>query len=182
MADSLAIAPIQITMIISLGAVFGIKVTEGMAKGLLSTFAAGYLGRGVSQLLVGWIPGIGNIINTATAAGITEALGWIAVKHFRIIKEHNSKTTKLKIDIKSASAIYENKFKKQIDSFIAQKVIRDNQIDEYRILLDDYRQFLLKLELNEDNYSEENAKDFEYLKERLSELVDLTPEYDSSDA
>ena len=35
-----------------------------------------------SQVLVGWIPGIGNAINATTAAGITEAMGWLLAKEF----------------------------------------------------------------------------------------------------
>jgi len=31
---------------------------------------------------VGWIPGIGNAINAATAGALTEALGWLLAKEF----------------------------------------------------------------------------------------------------
>jgi hypothetical protein len=37
--------------------------------------AAATIGRAASQALIGWIPGIGNIINATTAAAITEAIG-----------------------------------------------------------------------------------------------------------
>lgn len=83
LADSALITPIQITMIVSLGKVFGQKLTEAAAKALLGGFAASFAGRAVSQVLVGWIPGVGNAVNTATAAGITEAVGWMAVEHFK---------------------------------------------------------------------------------------------------
>ena len=35
-----------------------------------------------SQFLVGWIPGLGNAVNAATAAGITETLGWKVADKF----------------------------------------------------------------------------------------------------
>jgi uncharacterized protein (DUF697 family) len=40
------------------------------------------VGRTASQALVGWIPGFGNAINMTTAAGLTEAIGWIIAKEF----------------------------------------------------------------------------------------------------
>ncbi|MBS4879931.1 MAG: hypothetical protein KH138_06445 [Firmicutes bacterium] len=40
------------------------------------------IGRGISQTLVGWIPGLGNAINAGTAAGLTEAIGWILADDF----------------------------------------------------------------------------------------------------
>lgn len=36
----------------------------------------------VAQMLLGWIPDIGNIINVCTAATVTEKLGWLIVKDF----------------------------------------------------------------------------------------------------
>lgn len=35
---------------------------------------------------MGWIPGLGNAINIATAVALTETLGWNAVDHFAGIK------------------------------------------------------------------------------------------------
>ena len=40
------------------------------------------VGRTVSQILIGWIPGIGNAINATTAAGLTEAIGWKIANEF----------------------------------------------------------------------------------------------------
>lgn len=82
MSDSAVIVPIQITMIISLGAVFGIELTKSAAASTLATATASMVGRGISQWLVGWIPGIGNIINASTAAGVTEAIGWAVTAGF----------------------------------------------------------------------------------------------------
>lgn len=80
--DNALIVPIQITMTISLGSVFGIGLTESTAKSALATATATTVGRGISQFLVGWIPGFGNVFNAATAAGVTETIGWALAKDF----------------------------------------------------------------------------------------------------
>ena len=81
-ADNAVIVPIQISMIIGLGKIFDLQITKAVASGIIKSAAASFVGRGISQVLFGWIPGAGNAINTATAAGLTEAIGWIAVKEF----------------------------------------------------------------------------------------------------
>ena len=81
-SDNLAIIPIQVGMVVSLGAVFGIDLTESAAKATLATATTGMVGRGISQVLVGWLPGIGNAINASTAAGVTETVGWTIAKNF----------------------------------------------------------------------------------------------------
>ncbi len=80
--DNAVIVPIQVGMVVTLGAVFGINLTESAAKATLATATATFVGRGISQFLVGWIPGIGNALNASTAAGVTEAIGWTIAKDF----------------------------------------------------------------------------------------------------
>ena len=82
LSDSLIIMPIQIKMIIDLGNVFNKEITESVAKSLLLSATASVVGRGVASALVGWVPVLGNSINASTAAGVTEAIGWAAAKHF----------------------------------------------------------------------------------------------------
>ncbi len=82
LSDTAVITPIQIGMIMALGKVFDLEITESMAKaGIASATAAG-LGRAASQVLIGWVPGIGNAINASTAAAFTEGLGWAMVSDF----------------------------------------------------------------------------------------------------
>lgn len=81
-ADSMVIIPAQISMIMALAKVFDVSLTESAAKSLLATAGETVAGRGISQFLVGWIPGIGNAINASTAAGITEAIGWVIANNF----------------------------------------------------------------------------------------------------
>lgn len=81
-SDNVIITPIQLTMAVSLGKVFGIILDESAAKAAVASAAAATVGRTLSQILIGWIPAVGNIINAATAASITEAIGWIMAKEF----------------------------------------------------------------------------------------------------
>lgn len=81
-SDNAVIVPIQVGMIIALGAVFEIELTQSAALATLGTATATLVGRGVSQWLVGWIPVVGNIVNAGTAAGVTETIGWAIAKNF----------------------------------------------------------------------------------------------------
>ena len=81
-SDNAIITPIQLTMAISLGKVFDIELDQSAAKATLASAAAASVGRTASQMLIGWIPGMGNIINAATAATLTEAIGWIMANEF----------------------------------------------------------------------------------------------------
>lgn len=82
MSDNLILTPIQLTMAVSLGKVFGISLDQSSAKAAVASAIAATVGRTASQVLVGWIPGVGNIINATTAATVTEAIGWIMAKEF----------------------------------------------------------------------------------------------------
>lgn len=82
LSDAVPISAAQVGMVIALGEVFDVPLSESAAKSLVSSLSGAALGRMVSQVLLGWLPGIGNAINAATAAGITETLGWKAARHF----------------------------------------------------------------------------------------------------
>ena len=81
-SDSAAIVPIQTAMIVSIAEMHGVKLTKAAASDVLLTFTATMGGRFLSQVLVGWIPGAGNLINASTAAALTEAIGWAADAYF----------------------------------------------------------------------------------------------------
>lgn len=81
-SDNVIITPIQLTMAVSLGKVFGITLDQSAAKAALASASAATVGRAASQVLIGWIPGAGNIINATTAITATEAIGWIMAKEF----------------------------------------------------------------------------------------------------
>lgn len=79
-SDNVIITPIQVAMIVAIGAVHGQKLDKTAALTVLAGASAGIVGRTISQVLVGWIPGVGNAINASTAFGVTEAIGWGANK------------------------------------------------------------------------------------------------------
>ena len=149
LADSAVITPIQVAMLTSLGAVFELRITESAAKGIIGSVAAALVGRSLSQLLVGWIPVIGNAINTATAAGLTEAIGWVGVKHFATLSEEDRakhRVEGMKAGYEAASDEYEAKLRKQAKEFISQKLFYKDQRDQYEKLLDEYEEYIKLLE------------------------------------
>ena len=73
---------LQTAMIIAIATEYDCTITKANAKSILLTLPAGYGGRALSQFLIGWIPGYGNIINGTTAAAITETIGFAANAYF----------------------------------------------------------------------------------------------------
>ena len=73
---------IQTTMIVAIAEEYGVSISKVAAADLLLTFAATAVGRGLTQVLVGRVPGLGNVINASTAAALTEAVGWAADAYF----------------------------------------------------------------------------------------------------
>ena len=148
-ADSVVITPIQISMITALAKVFDLDITEGAAKGLIASAGAGIAGRTASQFLFGWIPVVGNAINTATAAGLTEAIGWIAVQHFYnrwIADKQKGRYEGMKDGYSEASGEYERKLRKQAEEFLKQIKDVERERDEYEKLLDEYEKYIAELE------------------------------------
>ena len=148
-SDNAVIVPIQITMIVSLGAVFDLNITESAAKSILASAGATVAGRTVSQFLVGWLPVIGNVINTATAAGITEAIGWIAVNNFyeRWIEDSTKgRLEGMKSGYQEASGEYERKLRSQAEEFLQQKKDWKKERTGYEELLTEYEKYIEKLE------------------------------------
>lgn len=80
--DNAPLAAIELEMTMALGGVFGISVTKAGAASILSGVVGTTVGRVVSQVLVGWIPGVGNAINAGTAASVVEGIGWSVAKTF----------------------------------------------------------------------------------------------------
>jgi uncharacterized protein (DUF697 family) len=82
-SDAPVLVTIQSAMVTGIALHYGVTLTKTAAADLVLTFAATMVGRGISQILIGWIPVIGNGINASTAAGITEAIGWAADTYFK---------------------------------------------------------------------------------------------------
>lgn len=87
LSDRLVITPIQVGMAVALGKVFGITIDQISAKATVSSALAAEIGRTASQVIVGWIPSAGNIINAVTAASLTETIGWIMAKEFEMQRD-----------------------------------------------------------------------------------------------
>lgn len=138
LADNAVLAPIQVGMIISLAKVFDQDLGKGAAQGLLSTFAATFVGRSVTQVLFGWIPLAGNAINSATAATLTESIGWMAVDRFAADCDRERKATFTKESTESSTQQQTQPDNAQDDDFEswkkqttedAQKALENPQVD-----------------------------------------------------
>lgn len=81
-SDNLVISPIQLTMVVALGRVFGITLEESNAKAMVGNATAASVGKTASKVFVGKIPGYGNVVNAVTAATVTEAIGWVIANEF----------------------------------------------------------------------------------------------------
>ena len=77
-ADAVPMSAAQMTMVIALGAIFNQKISESTAKGLLGAAASTFAGREIIKL----IPIAGWIVSAATAAAITEVIGWTIAVDF----------------------------------------------------------------------------------------------------
>ncbi|MDE7432563.1 MAG: DUF697 domain-containing protein [Lachnospiraceae bacterium] len=86
MSDAIPITASQIGMIIALGKAFGITLTQAAAKSIAGVALTQQAGRAVVANLLKAIPGagsiLGGVIGAATAAALTEALGWIVADDF----------------------------------------------------------------------------------------------------
>lgn len=145
LSDATVIIPIQIGMIVSLGATFGISVTESAAKGIVTGAAMGFIGRGAAQLLGGWIPVAGNAINATTAAALTQSIGWIAVRHFKVV-QNGGFFEGMKVGNIQAARQFEKKFRQQADDFIKNQKVYKSQIAEWTKLIADYVQLIAEYE------------------------------------
>ena len=135
LSDNAIITPIQIGMVISLGAVIEINLSKSAAAAILGTVATGAIGRGISQVLLGWIPGIGNTVNASTAAAITEAAGWAAVKYFENLSDvEKKKYNSAKEDGRNEAAANFNAKLKKINADFRKVCNKLNQYED----LDNY--------------------------------------------
>lgn len=115
LADTVVITPIQIAMITALGKVFDQKISDSVAKGILSSMLASFGGRAASQLLWGWIPLLGNASNAATAVFLTELVGWMAVSSFyeKYDLQQNYENIKEEQELRLALGFEQNKSNSQ---------------------------------------------------------------------
>ena len=86
MADTIPITAAQVTMIIGLGRVFDISLSETAAKSILGGTMASQTGRAIFSGIIKGIPGVGTVVGGVISAGtsiaLTEPLGWIVADDF----------------------------------------------------------------------------------------------------
>ncbi|WP_029324752.1 hypothetical protein [Butyrivibrio sp. AE3004] len=82
LADSVLLSAIEIPMVINIGRIFDRELSSSTAWSLIISQVGTLSGRAISQVAIGWFPGVGNITNAVTAAGVVEALGWAIADYF----------------------------------------------------------------------------------------------------
>jgi small GTP-binding protein len=82
-SDYLALAPIQIGMVIKIGAIYGKNIDATTAMEVLATMGLGFAARTVFQGVVSLIPGFKNVIGPPFAAAATQAMGVAALRYFQ---------------------------------------------------------------------------------------------------
>ena len=85
-ADTFIITPVQVSMLLALGNVFNVEITESMARAFIFSCGGAIAGRSLSRYTIGLIPGIGNVVNLVTGASLTEAIGWKFVNDYAVNK------------------------------------------------------------------------------------------------
>lgn len=81
-AIPIPITAAQIAMIISLGKIFDVVLSQSAAKSIVSVTITQQAGRALYANILKTIPVAGSVIGATTAAMITEALGWIVADDF----------------------------------------------------------------------------------------------------
>ena len=85
--DKFVIGGAQVEMVRRLAKVYKVLLDRAQALGLASAVLATLAGPAIAaegaNQIVKYIPGWGNLSNTAVAASITEAIGWMCVEWFK---------------------------------------------------------------------------------------------------
>jgi uncharacterized protein (DUF697 family) len=81
-ADTAALTSLHVGMIQALARLFHRELDARSALGMLHEVSGPLFGNTASKTLLGWIPGVGNWVNTSVTTGLTEALGWRVYKYF----------------------------------------------------------------------------------------------------
>ena len=89
-ADTIPISATQVAMVVALGKIFDLTISNSVAKAVIGVGLAQSVGRSLASGLKA-IPGIGTVIGGAisavTAASLTETLGWLVADDFYRISD-----------------------------------------------------------------------------------------------
>lgn len=176
-ADALPITAAQLTMVIALGKIFDVKITESAAKGLIGAAASAFVGRNLVKL----IPVIGWGVSAGVAAGITEAVGWTIAVDFakdaksreeqKDVSENNISHGNVDLGIQSEDVSTEEEESQdpieimmdQANDFISGNKKRSENKDEYSSLLSDIEKVF------DDLPSDHSLRD---LYDKLTQIID----------
>ena len=113
------------------------------------------------QILLGWIPLAGNILNATTAVAITEALGWFSVRYYKGLQKGKEREINLEKIIEELEKLCHEMGRKFKDKA---KVLQ-SEIEEYKILIEKYQVLInaYRLKGNSEGRINELEKDFNYL-------------------
>jgi Uncharacterized protein/domain associated with GTPases len=81
-ADSVALVPLEVALVMALGAVFGIRMNQSSAEATLAGTTATLCGRGLSRVLSGRIPCLEKACDAVTAALAVQLVGWAVAADF----------------------------------------------------------------------------------------------------
>jgi uncharacterized protein (DUF697 family) len=69
-------------MVLGIGGIFRVPFRHSYRTSIIVGTAATMIGRGISEVLVGWVPVFGNLLDALTAVVVIETLGWVIVRDF----------------------------------------------------------------------------------------------------
>ena len=84
-SDAVVISSVQVGMIVALGKIFEISISESVAKSIISVSITQAAGKSIFTNLLKLVPGINLLvcfIGGAVAGSMTEALGWLVADDF----------------------------------------------------------------------------------------------------
>lgn len=114
--DSILLAPVQIAMVIHLGRIYGVKVTKSVAGGLVNTIGLSFLGNELFLILVGFFPGVKQILGPSIAFSLTWTSGLIINELFE-----NGNLNPTKDQLKRLSQKYKGELKKAKQQYEAER-------------------------------------------------------------
>lgn len=165
-SDRYILMAIQIVMIVIIGKIMKSKLKATAIIAIVCVGATSYFGKGLCKIILGWIPGAGNVVNAIVALGITELIAWIVFAFERGFLQ-DARIEALK-KIEEVSEKFEEKLHKQAQEFIKQVKNVKREKKEYADLLNEYEAYIKLLEHNG-----EDKRRIEEMKQQYSELVNL---------
>lgn len=171
--DSTIVTHIQVRMVICIGKIFELNITETMANSIIASLGISFVGRTISGITTGWIPLVGKAMNTEIDATLTKSIGNLAIDKFsrRWIKDRQKGYNFGRKDgYNEASSKYEQKLRDLSDDFNDQKEKYKNEMKKYENILREYEAYIKTLENN--NCDEEyidSTKDKHYVLKKVSD-------------